>query len=57
MQKRLLEKARQFRDANSHLTIDSLQQLQNHITNSKVNKKFLVGFWLDGVVAIFVNKK
>ncbi|MET4561731.1 prolyl-tRNA synthetase [Lysinibacillus parviboronicapiens] len=38
MQKRLLEKARQFRDANSHVTIDSLQQLQDHITQSKANK-------------------
>lgn len=37
MQKRLLEKARQFREANTHTTIDTLLQLQQHIKTAKDN--------------------
>lgn len=37
MQTRLLEKARQFREANAHTTIDTLSQLQQHIDTAKDN--------------------
>jgi len=37
MQARLLEKARQFREANTHTMIDSLPQLQQHIEAAKAN--------------------
>ena len=34
MQTRLLEKARAFRDENSHTHVDSLEQLKQHLTDS-----------------------
>ncbi|WP_107841352.1 proline--tRNA ligase [Metasolibacillus meyeri] len=44
MQGRLLTKARQFRDANSHTTIDSLAQLQQHIEASDIPGWVLAGW-------------
>ena len=37
MQTRLLEKARAFREKNSHTHIDSIEQLKQHIAESEQN--------------------
>lgn len=37
MQTRLFEKAKAFRDANSHTHIDSLDQLKQHLADSEKN--------------------
>ena len=57
MQTRLLEKARAFRDENSHTHVDSLEQLKQHIADSTENGKFLDGFLQVGVETMLVKNK
>lgn len=48
MQQRLYEKAKAFRDANSHTDIDTLDQLKEHITNCEKNGTipgWILGGW------------
>ena len=56
MQTRLLEKARAFRDQNSHTNVDSLEQLKQHLADSTEKGKFLDGFLQVGVETMLVKK-
>ena len=57
MQTRLLEKARAFRDQNSHMNVDSLEQLKQHLADSTEKGQFLDGFLQVGVETMLVKKK